>query len=56
MAESKQQGQSMAVAQDDSELSPEELEEVAGGLGDNTNCVEACTTNDSCGKTAGQVF
>jgi hypothetical protein len=37
-----------AAAPDD-ELSVEELEAASGGVeGDNTNCVYACTVNNSC--------
>lgn len=36
----------------DDELSVEELEEVAGGIGDNTNCAESCVSNSNCGRTA----
>ncbi|HSU15723.1 hypothetical protein [Longimicrobium sp.] len=38
----------LAAAHED-ELTVDELEVVAGGVeGDNTNCVEACTVNNSC--------
>ncbi|HSU15715.1 hypothetical protein [Longimicrobium sp.] len=33
----------------DDELSVEELDAAAGGLGDNTNCSQSCTSNSSCG-------
>lgn len=34
---------------DDDELSVDELEEVTGGVGDNTNCATTCNNNCSFG-------
>lgn len=44
--------QQAPTAHADDELSVEELEEVAGGLGDNTNCTESCTSNTNCDRAA----
>jgi hypothetical protein len=35
-------------ANDEDELSVDELSGVAGGLGDNTNCSSGCTSNSHC--------